>query len=75
MDVLPPSSWDVLPPSGKNLYESEGFLYTNGKLVILFALRNAMMKILRKTHPKHLGLQLLRVHLVVTHNYIDHSPL
>ena len=37
----------------RDLHESDGLLYMDGKLVIPFTLRNAMMKTLHKTHPGH----------------------
>ena len=39
--------------------ESYGLLYMDAKLVILFTLRNAMMKTLHETHPGQFGMKYL----------------
>ena len=39
----------------RDLYESDGLLYMDGKLVIPFTLINAMMKTLLETHPGQFG--------------------
>ena len=43
----------------RDLHESDGLLYMDGKLVIPFTLRNAMMKTLRETHPGQIGMKYL----------------
>ena len=43
----------------RDLHESDGLLYMDGKLVIPFTLRNAMMKTLHKTHAGHFGMKYL----------------
>ena len=43
----------------RDLHESDGLLYMDGKLVILFILRNAMMKTLHETHPGQFGMKYL----------------
>ena len=41
----------------RDLHESNRLLYMDGKLVILFTLRNAMMKTLHETHPGQFGMK------------------
>ena len=41
----------------RDLHESDGLLYMDGKLVIRFTLRNAMMKTFHETHPGHIGMK------------------
>ena len=43
----------------RDLHESDGLLYMDGKLVILLTLRNAMMKTLHETHPGQFGMRCL----------------
>ena len=43
----------------RDLYESDRLLYRDGKLVIPFILRNAMMKTLHQTHPGQFGMKYL----------------
>ena len=43
----------------RDLRESDGLLYMDGKLVIPFTLRNAMMKTLHETHPGQFGMKYL----------------
>ena len=43
----------------RDLHESDGLLYKDGKLVILFTLRNALMKTLHETHPGQFGMKYL----------------
>ena len=43
----------------RDLHESDGLLYMDGKLVIPFTLRNAMMKTLHETHPGQFGMKYL----------------
>ena len=43
----------------RDLHESDGLLYMDGKLVIPFSLRNAMMKALHETHPGQFGMKYL----------------
>ena len=43
----------------RDLHESDGLLYMDGKLVIPFTLRNAMMKTLLETHPGQFGMKYL----------------
>ena len=43
----------------RDLHESDGLLYMDGKLVIPFTLRNAMMKNLHETHPGQFGMKYL----------------
>ena len=43
----------------RDLHESDGLLYMDGKLVIPFTLRNAMMKNLHETHPDQFGMKYL----------------
>ena len=43
----------------RDLHESDGLLYMDGKLVIPFTLRNAMIKTLHETHPGHFGMKYL----------------
>ena len=43
----------------RDLHESDGLLYMDGKLVIPFTLRNAMMKTLHKTHSGQFGMKYL----------------
>ena len=43
----------------RDLHEFDGLLYMNGKLVIPFTLRNAMMKTLHETHPGQFGMKYL----------------
>ena len=43
----------------RDLFESDGLFYMDGKLVILFTLRNAMMKTFHETHPGQFGMKYL----------------
>ena len=43
----------------RDLHESDGLLYMDGKIVIPFTLRNAMMKNLDETHPDQFGMTYL----------------
>ena len=43
----------------KDLHESDGLLYMDGKLVIPFTLRNAVLKTLHESHPGHFGMKYL----------------
>ena len=43
----------------RDLHESDGLLYMDGKLVIPFTLRSAMMKTLHETHPGQFGMKYL----------------
>ena len=43
----------------RDLHKFDGLLYMDGKLVIPFTLRNAMMKILHETHPGQFGMTYL----------------
>ena len=43
----------------KDLHESEGLFYMDGKLVIPFTLRNAVMKTLHESHPGQFGIKYL----------------
>ena len=43
----------------RDLHESDGLLYMDGKLVILFTLRNAVMNALHEAYPGQLGMKYL----------------
>ena len=43
----------------RDLHESDGLLYMDGRLVIPFTLRNAMMKTLHETYPGQFGMNYL----------------
>ena len=43
----------------KDLHESDGLLYMDGKLVIPFTLRNALSKTLHESHPSQFGMKYL----------------
>ena len=43
----------------RDLHESDGLLYMDGKLVIPFTLRSEMMKTLHETHPGQFGMKYL----------------
>ena len=43
----------------KDLHESDGLLYMDGKLVIPFTLRNAVLKTLHESHPGQFGMKYL----------------
>ena len=43
----------------KDLHKSEGLLYMDGKLVIHFTIRNAVLKILHESHPGQFGMKYL----------------
>ena len=43
----------------KDLHESDGLLYMDGKMVIPFTLRNAVLKTLHESHPGQFGMKYL----------------
>ena len=47
----------------RDLQESDGLLYMDGKLVIPITLRNAMMKTLYETHPGQFGMKYLALYI------------
>ena len=47
----------------RDLHESDGLLYMDGKLVIPITLRNAMMKTLHETHPGQFGMKYLALYI------------
>ena len=51
----------------RELHESDGLLYMDGRLVIHFTLRNAMMKTLHETHPGQIGMKYLAQNILWTH--------
>ena len=51
----------------RDLHESDGLLYMDGKLVIPFTLRNAMMTTLHETHPGQFGMKYLAQYIWWSH--------
>ena len=53
----------------KDLHESDGLLYMDGKLVIPFTLRNAVLKTLHESHPGQFGMKYLAQYIWWPHIY------
>ena len=51
----------------RDLHESDGLSYTDGKLVISFTLKNAMMKTLDETYPGQFGMKYLAQYIWWSH--------
>ena len=53
----------------KELHESDGLFYMDGKLVIPFTLRNAVLKTLHESHPGQFGMKYLAQYIWWPHIY------
>ena len=51
----------------KNLHESDRLLYMDGRLVIPFTLRNAVLKTLHEPHPGQFGMKYLAQYICWPH--------
>ena len=52
----------------RDLHESDGLLYIDGKLVIPFIMKNALMKTLHGTHPGQFGMKITSAKTLFSEN-------